>query len=207
MINFNLNDWIYEYTYIYIYTCIYIYINKYPPTPRRVEKRKNLEIRRIERDLGKFQFESVIERPPAAQTLQKPTPIEEFALRTSRMRAWRSFLNREMHPYQGFRASDVQNASDVLIFAFPNAPPSQISPFGHLKCERGAHFCIAKRIPIADFGEFMRTWFWNILLASQALPKHTPIEEFGFRTSRMRAWRSFLNRETHPYWWFRPSDL
>ena len=92
--------------------------------------------------------------PTAAQTLPKRTPIEEFALRTSRMRAWRSFLNRETHPYRGFRPSDVQNASGVLIFASPTAPLSQISLFGHLKCERGAHFCIAKRTPIADSAEF-----------------------------------------------------
>ena len=34
---------------------------------------------------------------------------------------------------------------------FPNAPPSQISPFGHPKCERGAHICIAKRSPYRRF--------------------------------------------------------
>ena len=92
------------------------------------------------------------------------------------MRAWCSFSHRQTHPYRRFRLSDVQNASVVLIVASQNAPLSQISLLGCPKCERGAHFCIAKR---------------------------TPIEDFAPRMSRMRAWWSFLHPQTHPYRRFR----
>ena len=80
------------------------------------------------------------------------------------------------HPYRRIRPSDVQNASVALIFESRNAPLSRISPLGCPKCERGAHFCI---------------------------PKRTPITDFAIRTSKMRAWCSFLHCQTHPYRRFR----
>ena len=68
----------------------------------------------------------------------------------------------------------------LLIFASPNAPLSRISRFRCLKCERGAHFRIAKR---------------------------TPIKDFAFQMSEMLAWCSFSRRQTHPYRRLRVSDV
>ena len=115
--------------------------------------------------------------PPVAP---KRTPIEDFALRKSKMRARSSFSHRQTHPYRRFRRTDVQNASVVFIFASPNAPLSHISPLGSPKCERGVFFCI---------------------------PKRTPVAGFACRTSKMRARCSFSPRQTHPYPGSRVSDV
>ena len=114
------------------------------------------------------------------QTLLKRTPVEEFTPQMSKIRAWRSFLQCETHHYRGFRPWNVQTASVVLIFASPNAPLWRISPFKRQECERGAHFCI---------------------------PKCTPIEEFAPWTTKVRAWCSFLRRQTHSYRGFRPWNV
>ena len=112
--------------------------------------------------------------------IAKRTPVEDFAFQMSEMRAWCSFSRCQMHSYRGFCVLDVEIASLVLMFASANAPPSRISRFRCLKCERGAHFRIAKR---------------------------TPIEDFAFQMSKMRAWCSFSRRQTHPYPGFHASDV
>ena len=61
-----------------------------------------------------------------------------------------------------------------------NAPLSKNSLLGRPKCERGAHFCIAKR---------------------------TPIEDFAFRASKMRAPCLFLHPQTRPCRRFCPSNI
>ena len=111
--------------------------------------------------------------------IPKRTPIEEFAPWTIKMRAWCSFLHRKTHPYRGFCSWNVQNANVVLIFASPNAPLSQISPFGRPKCERGANFCIAKRT----------------------------LQDFAFRTSKTRVQCPRWYSQTHPCRRFRFWDI
>ena len=111
--------------------------------------------------------------------IPKCTPIEEFAPWTTKVRAWCSFLRRQTHSYRGFRPWNVQNVSVVLISAFPNAPLSQISPFGRPKCERGANFCIAKCTP----------------------------HDFVFWTSKMRVQCPRWYSQTHPCRRFRFSEI
>ena len=112
--------------------------------------------------------------------IAKRTPIKDFAFQMSKLRAWCSFSCRQTHTYRGFRVSDFKNTSVVLIFASPNALLSKTSRFRCLKCERGAHFRIAKR---------------------------TPINDFAFQMSKTQAWCSCSHRQTHPYRGFRVSDV
>ena len=80
--------------------------------------------------------------------IAKRTPVEDFALQMSKMRARCSFLNCKMQPYQGICPLVVQNASVVPIFALQNAHLASLRIIGpvwaslHLFCPVCASLCL-----------------------------------------------------------------